>query len=285
VPAAPRTTIAADLCFEVAVPGRQPVRGSLTGHGSRLDLRVDDPGAFAGRGDAPAIRSMARQLAYREVTVRVLDGERHLVTLGAVRAPWWQRRLTGSRYIRLGSLRGAWTSARSRSRAVDAPVLPDAALAPPGTLFPLAPTFQRRPRRQVTTTHDPLHGGNPRLTLVPRDGVHVDRPGIFWLEKDVVSIGSGAGCDVRLPGLADLHAEIHHDEADEFVVHAVDPDTRVHGRRVSSHLLRTGTRLDVGSWTLTFGREEYADHGRPYGGRIGGELGHQRPQPPRDAIG
>ena len=28
-------------------------------------------------------------------------------------------------------------------------------------------------------------------------------------------------------------------------------------------------------------REEYADHGRPYGGRVGGELAFQKPQPPR----
>ena len=32
---------------------------------------------------------------------------------------------------------------------------------------------------------------------------------------------------------------------------------------------------------MSFYREEYADHGRPYGGRIGGEIGHQRPQPAR----
>jgi hypothetical protein len=35
---------------------------------------------------------------------------------------------------------------------------------------------------------------------------------------------------------------------------------------------------------LTFVREEYADHGRPYGGRIGGELGRQRRQPSRERL-
>ncbi len=35
---------------------------------------------------------------------------------------------------------------------------------------------------------------------------------------------------------------------------------------------------------MSFFREEYADHGRPYGGRIGGELGHQRTQPSRTDI-
>lgn len=46
-------------------------------------------------------------------------------------------------------------------------------------------------------------------------------------------------------------------------------------------VLRTGSRVDLGRWTVTFYREEYADHGRPFGGRIGGELGHQRVQPQR----
>ena len=57
----------------------------------------------------------------------------------------------------------------------------------------------------------------------------------------------------------------------------------MHGAFVDRQLLRTGTRVEVGTHRLVFFREEYADHGRPYGGRIGGEAGHQRPQPPRDA--
>jgi hypothetical protein len=273
-------TVSADLCFQVEVPGRPPVNGEVRGSGSVLDVRVDDPGMFAGRSDAPAIRALADALARRGLAVRVSDREHHLITLGSVRTSWWQRRLTGSRHIRLGSLRGAWTGARSRAGA-DRPVLPDATLAPPATLFPVAPTFRRRVRRTPTTTHDPLHGGNPRLTLVPGDGVHVDHPPVFYLERDVTTIGSGEQCDLRLPHLADVHAEIRHDADDELVIHAADPDTRVHGQRVRSHVLRTGTRVDLGPWMLTYSREEYADHGRPFGGRIGGELGHQRPQPPR----
>jgi hypothetical protein len=272
-------SIAADLCFQVTLPDRPPVNGQLTGSGSVLEVRVDRPEIFAGRSDAPAIRALADGLARRGLAVRVLDREHHLITLGAVRTSWWQRRLTGSRHIRLGSLRGAWTGARARAGA-DEPALPDASLAPPATLVPVAPTFQRRPRRVVTTTHDPLHGGNPRLTLVPSDGVHLDHPPVHWLERTVTTIGSG-DCDIRLPGLAALHAEVHHEGDDEFVVHAIHPDTRVHGERVERRLLRTGSRLEVGAWTLAFAREEYADHGRPFGGRIGGELGHQQPQPPR----
>jgi hypothetical protein len=59
----------------------------------------------------------------------------------------------------------------------------------------------------------------------------------------------------------------------------------VHGAVVLREaLLRTGARVDLGPNTLTYSREEYADHGRPYGGRIGGELGHQRPQPSREQL-
>ncbi len=273
-------TIAADLDFRVEVPGGSTVHGHVQGAGNDLVVRVDDPSIFAGRSDAPAIRAMAAGLARRGLRVRVVDGQHHLITLGAVRTSWWQRRLTGSRHIRLGSVRGAWTGARSRAGS-DRAVLPDATLAPPATPFPMAPTFQRRPRRQVTTTHDPLHGGNPRLTLVSTDGVHHAHPPVHYLGDGVTTIGAGETCDIRLPHLADLHARLSHDAEDEIVIEAHDPDTRVHGRRVRSQILRTGSRVDLGAWTFTFSREEYADHGRPYGGRIGGELGRQRPQPPR----
>jgi hypothetical protein len=59
---------------------------------------------------------------------------------------------------------------------------------------------------------------------------------------------------------------------------------KVNGRPVTEALLRTGARVDVGGHHLAFVREEYADHGRPFGGRIGGELGYQRPQPPREEM-
>ena len=35
---------------------------------------------------------------------------------------------------------------------------------------------------------------------------------------------------------------------------------------------------------MVYAREEYADHGRPYGGRVGGEVGHQKAQPPLRAV-
>ena len=122
----------------------------------------------------------------------------------------------------------------------------------------------------------------PRSDLWPGD-----RREVFALRKDVTTIGSHAACDIRLAGLDPWHAEIRHDERDEYVLVGLGRlgDTLVNGKPVTDSLLRTATRVQVGAWTMSFYREEYADHGRPYGGRIGGELGHQRPQPPRNRSG
>lgn len=252
----------------------------LRGHDSRLTLEVSDPAAFAGSADAPAVRAFAESLAATGVVVRVVHDGQLLVCLGAVRAPWWQRRATGSARIRLGSLRGAVTSARARARRAPA-VLPSASLLPPTTMWPIAPTFARRSRRRVTGTHDPARGGSARLVLVREDVWGGERQPIFWL-GDGVTIGSDPTCDVVLRGLAPLHARVEHDEEDEYVVRAVDGDVRVHGARVLGSVLRSGARVDLGPHHLAYYREEHADHGRPYYGRIGGELGRQRPQPPDD---
>ncbi|MEQ6900340.1 FHA domain-containing protein [Nocardioides sp. YIM 152588] len=273
--------VSADLRFDLDVEGGPAVHGRLTGEASRLVLEIDRPGALAGGRDAPAVRALAEGLAAQGVAIRVVSGGRHLVSIGAVSAPWWQRRVTGSRRIRIGSLRGALTSARARTRETQ-PALPDAALAPPATLWPPAPTFQRRPRRRVTTTHDPAGGGGPRLVPAVETVLPGARQPVFWL-ADRVTIGSGEGADIRLPGLEEVHAVIEHDGRDEYVVTAVAGVTRVHGAPVERALLRTGARLEVGDHRLVYYREEYADHGRPYGGRLGGEAGYQRPQPPREA--
>ncbi len=272
--------LAADLAFALERPGQEPVRGSVRGEGNRLQVELDDPSALAGAGDAPTLRVLAEALAARDVVLRVVHRGDHLVSLGAVSAPWWQRRFTGTRRIRLGSLRGVWTSARGRLRSTAA-VLPDAGLTPASTLWPIAPTMVRRPRRQPTTTHDPAHGGSPRLVMTKQAVALGERSPVFWLH-DGLSLGSDPSNDVCLPGLAPRHARIVHDDADEWLVVAVEGVTRVHGAPVVRQILRTGARVEIGPYALAYTREEYADHGRPFGGRIGGELGHQIPQPPRD---
>lgn len=277
-------TVDADLEFAVDLPGSRTVTGALKGSGKALQLRVSDPFLFAGRSDSGAIRGLAEGLAARGLSVSVVTPSGPVVTLGVPRTSWLQRRLTGSRHIRVERGAGLWAVILGRTRAPSGGALPAAELAPPRTLFPIVPTMFRHPRRPVTTTHDPHRGGNPRLIMPlgphPTAG---DRPKMFPLRDGVTTIGGGPDCDIQLPGLEPLHAEIRHDDEDEFVLVRIDEagTTRVHGAPVETATLRTGSGVDLGRWHLTYFREEYADHGRPYGGRIGGELGHQRPQPSR----
>lgn len=276
-----------DLQFSVDVPGSHPVTGALTGSGKALELRVSNPFLFAGRSDSGAVQGLATALASRGLSIQVVTSSGPLLTLGAARTSWLQRRVTGSRHIRLERGVGLWSLLRGRALSPRGGVLPARELTPPPTLTPLAPTMVRRPRRRVTTTHDPHRGGNARLVLAPRRHPGpTDRQQEFLLNDDVTTIGSGPGCDIQLAGLEPLHAEIRHDERDEFMLVRIAEfgSTRVHGAPVDTAMLRTGCGIDIGQWHLSYFREEYADHGRPYGGRIGGELGHQRPQPTRDYL-
>lgn len=277
------TSVTADLRFSVGTADGRTVDGRVHGDGRRLQLELADPAAFAGFADAPAVAGIAEALAHRGLVLDVMEGpDRCLLSLGAVHAPWWQRRITGSRRIRLAGWRALRAPSRARLRELAGRVQgkePVGGLLPPGTPFPLAPTFARRVRVRPTTTNDPARGGQPRLVLVRDSYRPGERQPIYWLGEATCRIGSGADCDIRLPGLRELHAEVIHDDNDEFVVVAHAPATYVHGAPAIRAILRTGARLQVGDWTLAFARAEYADHGRPFAGRIGGELGHQRPQP------
>ncbi len=274
-----RTRLEADVDFSVAVDGHAQLEGTLRGSGTHLSLTVSDPAILGGTGVRPA-RALAAELAEQGLSLSVA-ADRPLVTLGVPRAPFWHRRITGSPHIRLDSLGAVRRLLRlRRGRTGRTP------LVPPGTLLPLAPTFLRRPRRP-TTTHDPDHGGYPRLVLAPdpHPGPETVRT-VFHLSDRLV-VGSHPSSDIVLDGLLPQHAEIVRTADDEFFVRPLRPgtDVRVHGAVVLHEaLLRTGTRVEVGPWTLTYAREEYADHGRPYAGRIGGELGRQRPQPPREQL-
>jgi hypothetical protein len=276
----------ADLRFSGDVPGFGRVTGELSGRGRELELRVSDPVFFAGRQDAGRVRGLATALAGLGIRLSVTTGGHTLLELGATRAGWLHRRLTGSPYLRVAGLRGAIAGLRGHGSSA-AGVLPGRELLPPTTLFPLAPTFRRPPRAPVTTTHDPRRGGSPRLVLaVGQDGRPGDGRVVFPLRAERTTIGSDHSCDLRLSGLAPLQAVVVHDEDDELVL--VDQchagTTRVDGLLIERKILRTGNRIELGSWTLVYWRAEYADHGRPFGGRIGGELGHQQPQPGRHRL-
>lgn len=143
---------------------------------------------------------------------------------------------------------------------------------------------------QPTTTHAEWGAGDPHLR-VSRD----DDRFVHHLVMDEVHIGSADGNELQLAETDPVHATIIHNERDEYVLtlHGegemnANPRTaetgtgvggRVDGER--SEILRTGAHFTAGPWKLVFGREEFADHGRPYGGREGGELDDQQPQPIR----
>ncbi|GAC1325959.1 MAG: hypothetical protein NVSMB13_09970 [Mycobacteriales bacterium] len=93
------------------------------------------------------------------------------------------------------------------------------------------------------------------------------------LVADVTTIGSGSA-DLRLADLAERHAEIRHDGADDYLLVALGDvgATSVNGQPAQEIALHNGGRLMLGGWTLTFQRDEHADHGRYDGGRSGGEL-------------
>lgn len=133
------------------------------------------------------------------------------------------------------------------------------------------------------TTHDPRGGGRPRLIFAFGGSApeHASQRE-FDLKPGVTVIGSGPDADLRLDGLAARHAEIRRDERDEYVYTDLGGDAsgRVDGQAVSKPL-RTGDRIELGGWTLSYFREEYADHGIPFGGRHGGNPDpvQQEPRP------
>lgn len=271
----------ADLTFSATSPdGSAGVTGSVTANGNTIDVIVSDVAAV-GTGSRSLARQLAISLARRGLRLTLHGPEGTVLTLGDVRAPWWQRLLTRSAYIRLGSFRdvrrlvvSSLAPRRDRTSA--------AAAAPPPTILPFFPTVSSLGRRPVTTTHDPRGGGSPRLVFAlspwPREG---DVPRVEYLVQQRTTIGNAEECDIRIAGLEPLHAVVERTEHDEYVLtHVASTGTStVAGVPAHGSLLRTGAGIGLDATRLTYFRAEYADHGRPYGGRLGGEIGRQRPQP------
>ncbi|GAB3268191.1 FHA domain-containing protein [Arthrobacter pigmenti] len=250
--------------------------GTIRAAGTEVEVTIDDPSLFQS-GKSPlvsAAKPMAQALAARGLTVRIAGPKGEIVSLGAVKAPAAQRLLTGSPHIRLGS----WRALAPLAGRFGAGGAEGGSFLPPSTPLPLMPMVHRRIRRKITTTHYTSGGGHPRLFVV-RDSTTWD--GTMPDEYDLstagtTTIGSAPEADLRLDGLEPLHAQIRHTETDEYVLYAHAPvGGSVDG---DASVLRTGARVVIGQWRLGFFREEYADHGRPFGGRSGGEFARQREQ-------
>jgi len=270
-----------------SVDSHPVVAGSVTADGTEITVTLRD-GAVTlpnSRSGLALARTAGAELARLGLTVSLKTRHGVVGTAGAVRAGWIQKLITRSPHLKLGSL-VALIALRREGRACDAQPM----AVPPATLFPIAPTVQRWVRRQVTTTHYLPGSGRPRLIFAvssPRwDG---RAPREFTLLPDVTVIGSAASADLVLPGLDAVHARIVHDDRDEYVLYVTgnEPQTQpmlFEARPRTGRILRTGALVSLGSWRLAFFREEFADHGRPFGGRVGGELAVQRQQPERRTV-
>ncbi len=246
-----------------------------------LRVRLDRIPELAARPSTDLLRSVADGLRGQGLRVVVDGPDGRLVSVGAgVRTPWWQRPFVRARHVRVHDLRAALRTLPRRGgtgSTVTAP--PPLLFTPPTTMLPLAPTVLRRQR--VSTTHDPAGGGLPRLYFPPEDTAGAQLK-VFYLRPHI-TVGDRDDADLRLPGVAADQAVIRRNEADEYVIEP-QPDglpIRVHGSLVLRPTqLRTGARIEIGPWRMVYFRAEYADHGRPYGGRQGGEIDRQQWQPP-----
>ena len=262
------------------------LHGTIRADGLEIEVYLSDPARFvrARMSSLSSLRTLAADLAERGLVVSVSGPDGVIVRIGAVHAPLAQRVVTQSAHVTLGSASAVsqlvrnWRQPKSQERAM---------VPPPPTPFPLVPTLARRIRRRVTTTHYAPGAGRPRLIfVVGSENWNGQAPRVFDLLPGVTRIGSAEDADLRLEGLDGIHAEIRHDENDEYLL--VAHGTVGGGARTDApstgQILRTGARLEMGAWRMGFFREEYADHGRPFGGRVGGELSVQKPQPTRDSA-
>ncbi len=274
-------SIRSDLQFVIELPpvGKttaRRIRGTLVGEGGVLDLVLDELPALDRKSGGAALRKLARQVSAAGLKVTIRDGSRLLATVGAVRPNLFGLLLAQSRYVRLGPLRTVARSLQRRGR----PTLALSELLPPATVMPIIPTLRRQSRR-VTTTHDPDGGGRPRFYFSGQlNRLPGSRTREFFLRVgQVTTIGSDPSCHLQLDGLEPFEAEVRRDEWDEYwVVSTGTTPVRVNGAPVTSARMRTGTKVQIGRWIMSYFRAEHADHGRPHGGRIGGEAGHQIPQ-------
>ncbi|WP_010202182.1 hypothetical protein [Salinibacterium sp. PAMC 21357] len=260
----------------------EKMTGTITASGQDIEVFSSNPELFvqARTVKLKDVRIAAKALAERGLTIS-LSGPLGLIgRVGAIKPSVAQRVLTGSPHIALGSRNALAPLLRRREAAASTST---EMRFPPGTLFPLVPTFDRLIRRKITTTHYTAGAGRPRLFfVVGSENWNGEMPRECELRSDVTTIGSSSAADLQLPGLEPIHAEIRHDDEDEYVLHAIGPvgggSRPLAGQEEGSRTLRTGARMEMGPWRIGFFREEYADHGRPHGGRMGGEMGHQKPQ-------
>lgn len=274
---APRFRVDANLEFSLTEPSSGGTSGVVQAAGTELRVTFSSLDASLAHRmpSLRQVRPLAKILAEKGLTIVVEGPKGPIVSLGAVHRTGAKRLLTGSAHIRLGKVRAVAPFAK-RARLSRAPGF---SLLPPETPLPLLPTVRRRIVRRITTTHHTRGSGRPRLIFVQDSATWNGQvPREYSLVGERTSIGSSPSADLQLPGLDPVHAEIVHNDRDEYVL--VRRRGAVTGSLGPSggSVLRTGARLQMGQWCFAYFREEFADHGRPFGGRSGGEFAYQRPQ-------
>lgn len=106
-------------------------------------------------------------------------------------------------------------------------------------------------------------GETPSLVLLPQQVADED-PAVdrVVLDREVTTIGSDAGCHLRLAGLDPRHAEVRREgEADDYVIVALGRfgDTLVNGEPVDATVLRGNARVQLGGWRMIY-RDERPGH-------------------------
>ena len=272
----PENRLDIDLNFTFTDEAGAVTTGRAQAAGSEVTVSLAglEPLGGGGLPSVEAIKPLAEFLARKGLSVTVAGPDGPVVSLGKVDSPASQRLVTRSPHIKLGKLGSLLPMIRQGRRRPKGSV----ALLPPVTPMPLFPTVQRKVVRRITTTHYARGGGRPRLIFVQdADSWTGQIPREMDLTDDVTTIGSSPGSSLLLDGLEALHAEIMHDDQDEYILVPRGPVSGSVARSGPS-VLRTGARIQMGQWCLAFFREEFADHGRPYGGRSGGEFAYERPQ-------
>jgi hypothetical protein len=103
-----------------------------------------------------------------------------------------------------------------------------------------------------------------RLIMLPNAPAWIEIDGrpdtVIPLDRELVRIGSGGDCDVRLemPGTATGEAVLRRTVECEYVLidltGASEPALAVNGRRIKAAMLESGDRVRLGDATFTFHR-------------------------------
>lgn len=132
-------------------------------------------------------------------------------------------------------------------------------------------------------THGAYGAGHPHLVMT---GVEGGGPA-YPLTREETTIGSAPDNVIEVPGLLPHHARITHTQTDEYVLDSIGETTTSSAGEGSptddapkGARLRHGSGFTIRGVGFVFQREEYADHGRPFGGRGGGEGAKQERQAP-----